>query len=789
MQKMNPHLKRAIIGIVIAIVVFFAVLIIFISPIAKYLIQKYDDIILGRKIELGWIYINPLTGYVHIHNLRVYEHQSDSLFFTAESVSADMSMSKLFKKTYEINSISVDKPWGRIIQDSSGRVNFQDIIDHYRRKDTTARTGEPTHFNILNCAINDGEFHYDERSIPVTYFIKNVYIKSPGKWWNLDTMSYQVALLSGPTSGAIKGSFLVNFKELTYGLKATVDSFDLKPLDQYMRELSNYGNFGGWVDAKVEGEGKFRDKLALKTRGIITIKKFQYGPSIHEDYGSFQRLVLDIKEADPGGKKYQIDSIMLDRPYFRYERYDSLDNLTRMFGKVGTKPGIHSQEAQFNLILKIAEYLQELIKNFAQSDYYINKFTLYKGDVIFNDYSLREKFSVDGMPVFIRADSINKREERMKITANATLKPFGHININVSLDPNDYGYFDVNYKIHKVPVSLFNPYLITYTSFPLDRGTMEVSGDWDVEDSIIKSTNHLLIMDARVGKKVKRNDTKWIPLPLIMSVARDAGEVIDYEIPVYGNLKSPKFRIHDVVMNVLRNIFIKPPSTPYLVNVKKLENTIEKMLTLKWEMRQTSLTPVQEKFIAKMARFLKKNPDYSINVLPNIYADREKEHITLFEGKKKFFLSSAAKGHQMTEDDSLKIEQMSIKDSFFVHYLDKHIGDSMMFTAQEKCRYILGDNFIEARFMQLNKSRENIFLAKFIETGTAGQVKFVHAKMGIPYNGFSCYKIDYNGNVPDELQKAYEEMTELNNEGPRKKYNNDRWMPKVKGIKKVSEAN
>ncbi|MDB5283407.1 MAG: hypothetical protein JWO06_2482, partial [Bacteroidota bacterium] len=599
-QKKKSRIKRAIKVLVITILIFFVVLIAFISPIAKYLIQKYDDKILGRKIELGWIYINPLTGYVHIHNLRVYEHNSDTLFFTAQSVSVDFSMLKLFKKTYEISSITVDKPWGRIVE-NQGHINFQDIIDHYRRKDPNApRSGEPTRFNILNCVINDGEFHYEQPRVPVTYFIKNVNIQSPGHWWDVDTMLFKIALLSGPTSGAINGTMSIDFKSLNYRINGAVDSFDLKPLSQYMRELSNYGNFGGWVDARVEGEGNFKDKLALKTRGLIAIKKFQYGPSTHEDYGSFQRLVLAITEADPGGKKYLIDSVMLDRPYFRYERYDYLDNLTRMFGKAGSKPGIHS-EGQFNLILKIAEYLQELLKNFAASDYKINKFTVYKGDVIFNDFSLREKFSVDGMPLFIRADSIDKKEERMKIKLNATLKPYGEISMDVSLDPNDYGFFDISYKIHKVPVSLFNPYLITYTSFPLDRGTVELNGIWNVEDSMIKSTNHLLVMDPRVGKKIKRKDSKWLPLPLIMSIARDAGEVIDYEIPVYGNLKSPKFRIHDVVMNVLRNIFIKPPSTPYLVNVKKLENTIEKMLTLKWEMRQTDLSPMQERFIGKIA--------------------------------------------------------------------------------------------------------------------------------------------------------------------------------------------
>lgn len=784
MGNMRPSVKRALLGIAASGIIFFVCLLLILSPVAKYLIEKYDDVILGRKIELSWVYINPFTGHVYIKNLRVYEHNSDSLFFTAQSVDADFSMFKLLHKTYEINCITVHKPWGRIIQDK-GQINFQDIIDHYRKKDPHANDGkEPTHFNILNCVIEDGEFHYDETSIPVTYYIKHVNIESPGKWWNNDSMFFKVGLLSGPYSGKIDGTFAVNFKSRDYHINATVDTFDLKPLAQYMKGLSNYGVYGGFVASKVEIEGNFKNRLALKTRGIIDISKFHFGPSSHEDYGSFQHLVLDLKEANPGGKIYLIDSVMLDRPYFRYERYDHLDNLTLMFGKPGSKPGIHSGQAQFNLILQIAEYLGELVRNFAQSYYRINKFTIHKADVIFNDYSLREKFAIEAMPLNIKGDSIDKHKERMKLTLSAATKPYGEIDMGISIDPNDYGYFDVDYKILKVPVSLFNPYLITYTSFPLNRGTLVLNGLWVVEDSIIRATNHLLIMDPRVGQKIKRHDTKWIPLPFIMSLVRQPGEAIQYEVPVAGNLTKPEFKFANVIKTTIANIFVKPLTTPYLVDVKALENTVEKMLMLNWEIRQASLSHVQQKFVNQIAEFLKQHPESKITVSSQVYMDMEKEHIAFFEVKKRYFLANRPKVKDITATDSLAIEEMSIKDSLIVRYLDKLSADSVMYTVQQKCRYVLGDKFIDAKYQQLLNAREMVFTAAFKANGTDKQIKFGRPEPGIPFNGFSRYKIDYNGNVPDELRDAYLQMEGLNHQKLRAKFKSARWLPKVKGIEK-----
>ena len=45
-----------------------------------------------------------------------------------------------------------------------------------------------------------------------------------------------------------------------------------------------------------------------------------------------------------------------------------------------------------------------------------------------------------------------------------------------------------------------------------------------------------------------------------------------------------------------------------------------------------------------------------------------------------------------------------------------------------------------------------------------------NAKDNLPFNGFSYYKIDYKGDIPKSLEKAYERINELNNEPPRKKF-------------------
>jgi hypothetical protein len=256
---------------------------------------------------------------------------------------------------------------------------------------------------------------------------------------------------------------------------------------------------------------------------------------------------------------------------------------------------------------------------------------------------------------------------------------------------------------------------------------------------------------------------------------RERGNVIDYEIPISGNLNNPKFHLHDVIFDLLKNIFEKPPTTPYQLQVKNIENEIEKSITFKWETSQNSLSPSQEKFVKKMGDFLAATPAAVISVIPQQYAIKEKEYLLFFETKKKYFLASKNRGPEtLKREDSIAIDQMSVKNPSFIAFLNKRVNDSLIFTTQEKCTKIVDSSIINSKFQQLNKKREDAFRDYFRQKKADSRLKFMKGENIIPYNGFSFYKIEYKGDFPDYLIKAYKQMNQLNDEVPRRKFQQER---------------
>jgi hypothetical protein len=781
MKIASARLIKACIIVISSIIVLVIVVILLLSPIAKYLIEKHDVKYTGRQIKTGWIYVNPFTGYVHIRHLKIYEstsmtalEEADSVFFSAKGVSANFAMFKMVSKTIEITKLTVYQPKGIIIQNKKN-VNFSDLIKKFTAK-KAGSTSSRVHFNILSIKIKNGEFHYWEKVIPVTYCIKSVYFESNGKHWDTDTIAVKFSFLSGTGPGSAKGNLTINFKNLDYRLAAVVHEFDLEFMEQYLKDIVNYGTFRANLDADIKATGNFKDRENLNAKGLLEMNDFHVGKNPDDDYASFKKLVVKINELSPKNHQYLFDSITLSHPFLKYERYDYLDNLQRMFGKKGANiSAVKADPARFNLILTIGDYVKALAKNFFKSDYQINKLAIYKGVLQFNDYSLTEKFSTVADPFYVVADSVNRDHKRVDVSFKSDIQPYGNISVTLSINPKDSGEYDMQYHLHKLPVTMFNPYLVAYTSFPLDGGTLELNGLWKVRNGVLKSENHLLIIDPHITERVKNKDTKWIPSPFILSLIKERGNVIDYEIPITGNLKDPKYHLSDLIFDLLGNIFVKPAEIPYITHVKNIENEIEKSLTLQWAMRQNSLLPSQEKFIDQMVEFLVNNPESSLDVYSIQYADKEKEYIRYFEAKKKYFLLSKDKNAQfLSEDDSLRVDKMSAKDSLFIHYLNKQYIDTVPFTIQEKCSNFIGSAIINAKFKQLIKEREDAFMGYFKKRAVENRVKIFAGENNIPYNGFSFFKINYNGEFPESLIKAYQQMNELNDAVPRKRFAKER---------------
>jgi hypothetical protein len=765
MKFANTKTKKILLACTITLVLVVSLCILFISPIAKYLLEKYDLNYLGREVKIGSAYVNPFTGYVRLNDVWISEAEKDTLFLSAKVLSGNFAMRKLFSNMVEINDLTFEEPLGIIIQKKDS-VNFDDIIERFTPDDKPRRKNKsPWHVSIDRLNIKDGVFHYRERVIPIKYFIEKVNMNCSGIRWNSDTIASTMSFAS--RGGTTDGQFIINTKTLDYNFEAKVKNQDLEIIRQYLWELINYGMFRARMDANIQARGNFKDPQRISMKGRLEFSDFHLGKTTTYDYLAFKKLLLVMDELSPVNNKFLFDSITLDKSFFRYEHFDSLDNIEALFGKKGSNiTDITKQRGRFNLVIEISRYIKKLARNFFESQYQVNAFAINDGEVKFSDFALNEEFSIAAQHVYIKADSISKKKKRVKFNMHCNVFPYGKSTAWLSLNPRDTGDLDLVYHLHQVPVTVFNPYVISYTSFPLDRGTLELNGTWKVRDGKIRSENNLVVVQPRVASRLKSKDIKKrLPLPLIMAFVRERGDVINYKIPITGNLKDPKFQLYDVLLDVVKNILIKPPTIPYAIEVKTTEKNIEEALDLTWKKHQVTLDRHQEKFLRKLAGFMEENKKATIEVYAQQYAQKEKEHILFYETKKKFYLQTHHKTEkEFSQNDSVKVEKMSVKEigRDLVKDMRKMTRDTTMFTIHDKCYHYLGNNRVDRKYDELVKAREKVFRSYFMDNDMAARITFHPAKSAVPYNGFSNYHIKYKGEMPRSLERAYAQMNGLN---------------------------
>lgn len=104
----------------------------------------------------------------------------------------------------------------------------------------------------------------------------------------------------------------------------------------------------------------------------------------------------------------------------------------------------------------------------------------------------------------------------------------------------------------------------------------------------------------------------------------------------------------------------------------------------------------------------------------------------------------------------------------------------MVFTIQEKCTRLVNTSLLKSSLNTLLSERESTFMNYFKEKNVDKRVRLLSAKNEIPYNGFSYYKIEYKGTIPDYLMKAYQQMVEFNENEPRSKFQKERKESKTK---------
>jgi uncharacterized protein involved in outer membrane biogenesis len=319
----RPRVRKAVLGGVIALVLFGLLGVFAVPPLVRSLAEKQGSEFLGRQLTLKDVSLNPYTLELSVSGLRLLEANGKDEAFTLAGLKVDVEWASLFKGAPVVRSLQVDQPWIRVARLGEGQYNYSDVL---RKLLDQPPSDKPARFSINNIVLHDGRIDIDDQPLARKHVISGIEIGLPF----VSNLPSDVELFVEPSIAAhvndahfeLKGRVRPFSEQREATLKIDFSELDLARFDEYSPVPLDFRISSGLLDSDLElgfsqpsaGQPRIALQGTVKLRDLVLDRRD--GKSLIK----LPALDVAINDLQPLAGKVDIASIRLDRPDFTVAR-------------------------------------------------------------------------------------------------------------------------------------------------------------------------------------------------------------------------------------------------------------------------------------------------------------------------------------------------------------------------------------------------------------------------------------------------------------------------------------
>ncbi|MDD9305104.1 MAG: DUF748 domain-containing protein [Desulfobacter sp.] len=195
----------------------------------------------------------------------------------------------------------------------------------------------------------------------------------------------------------------------------------------------------------------------------------------------------------------------------------------------------------------------------------IKAITLQGGQINFNDFFNQPHFSANMTQIAGSVSGLGSSEKApAQINLKGIHKTQSSLDITGSFDlfkPEKSADFSVSFKNIELPQ--FNAYAVKYIGYEIQKGKLILDLNYHIQGNKLVSTNNLFFDQLTLGKQVTSPDATSLPIPLAISLLKNAEGEIDLDLPIQGQLDDPEFDYGRVVVTTFKNLILSVVTAPF----------------------------------------------------------------------------------------------------------------------------------------------------------------------------------------------------------------------------------
>src|SRR3954470_10729220 len=195
-ERRRRWLRRTGIGAAVALILFTIVGFFVVPPLARHVAQTQLTQVLGRKVVIDRIRVNPFALSATVEGVHVFESDATTAFVEFRRFYVNAQLSSIWRRAPVIKEVTLDglrvhverrrataAAWGDLTA-----YNFSDILAHLAASPPTPPSaprppaptdGAPPRFSINNIRVTDGALLFDDRPLGAHHEISALTIGVP----------------------------------------------------------------------------------------------------------------------------------------------------------------------------------------------------------------------------------------------------------------------------------------------------------------------------------------------------------------------------------------------------------------------------------------------------------------------------------------------------------------------------------------------------------------------------------------------------------------------------------
>ncbi|MCI1733489.1 MAG: DUF748 domain-containing protein [Bacteroidales bacterium] len=729
-----PKVIILVVAIVLAIVILLGI---FSGPIAKYYIEHHDKELVGRKVRIEKLVINPVFGTVKARNLNVFEKDDKAHFLAFRNLNAKMSVVKLISKKFNINRIEFDSLDINILQNGK-KFNFDDILAKFKsdpsKKDTAAK---PWIIDINNIAILKSHLNYKDLQVGSKWGFNKINIKIPRVYFAGKNTDAGINL-NFAEGGSLSAKLAYNMESSMYDLSVIIRKFTLEGVLPYVQQSLNADKMGGLLSLNMHVKGNQEHILEADVKGRASIHNFSLSSEKEGLIISLDSASTNIADLDLRKNVGSFDYIRLYNPKTQYVMHrDSTNNFTYLMKK--SSKSSSSKSASSSKPMRIS----------------IKEMRLYDGNVTYKDEALPGGFDYALSEINVMADNLNPDTDN-HIKGNAVLGKAGKVNFDWAGNFDNMRNMDLRLTLKNIDFTDFTPYSMHFVGNKLEGGVLQFISRNVIKNNKLVGDNKLEIFKPKVSKRINQNPVYKLPVRLGVYVLTDRKGLMAMDLPVTGDLDNPKFSYRKIIFKAIGNVLVKVAVAPFSAIGSLFGAGKENFDHVEFDAGLSDFNTKEYTTFKQIVEVAGHKPQMSVKFDQEVNMSEVKKDFTVFMLKRDFY-NSRHSAHK----DTLTPQTLFATDRFAdIDIESKEVGqfaDSLMLTrglipsiqegkmydAEEKALKLYGAN-CEQRILEFAQKRnENLsnYMTRMNISSSRYNITTAPADSMRVYKGKHMYKV------------------------------------------------